>query len=61
MKREATKQAKADAEADRLARLAQHKKELEKVRIAELYKGKGKKEVGGGMSSSVQGGSLVWE
>jgi len=52
------------AEKERLERLAKHRRELEKARIAEQYsqkKGSGK-VVSGGMSSSVDSnGKLVWE
>lgn len=53
-KREAQKAAKAEAEAQRLATLSKHKRELEKTRIAEQYKG--------GSSASVDDkGHLVWD
>ena len=63
-KREAAKAEKDIAEHDRLERLAKHKKELEKVRIAEQYasSGNGKKAVSGGMQATVgEGGKLIWE
>lgn len=54
---------KAEAEADRLARLEQHKRELQKVRILEQYSSKsGSKTPGGGMKATVDDrGKLVWE
>ena len=56
-KREAQKATKAAAEAQRLATLAKHKRELEKERIAEQYSKKG-----GGSSASVDNqGHLVWD
>ncbi|TRM56887.1 hypothetical protein BD626DRAFT_512761 [Schizophyllum amplum] len=60
-KREAEKASKADAEAERLATLAKHKRELEKTRMMEQYaKGKGKQS--GGMTATVdEHGKLVWE
>ena len=55
-KREAQKALKAEAEAQRLAALSKHKRELEKVKIAEQY------SKGGGSSASVDGkGHLVWD
>ncbi|KAG8933680.1 hypothetical protein FRC03_011326 [Tulasnella sp. 419] len=60
-KREANKAVKAAAEEDRLARLAQHKRELEKIKIEEQYKKSQKNALSGGMNSSVQNGQLVWE
>ncbi|KAI0083463.1 hypothetical protein BDY19DRAFT_1043990 [Irpex rosettiformis] len=59
-KREAQKAAKADAEADRLATLAKHKRELEKLRIKE-QSASNKKEGGGMMSSVNEKGQLVWD
>ena len=59
-KREAQKAAKADAEAQRLATLAKHKKELEKIRMAEQSTSKQKQS--GGMSASMnEKGHLVWD
>ena len=56
-KREAQKTAKAEAEAQRLATLAKHKRDLEKTKIAEQYSGKS-----GGSSASVDSkGHLVWD
>lgn len=63
MRRDAAKAEKAAADAEREMRLAQHRRELERVRIAEQYSsggGKGKK-VSGGMTASVESGKLVWE
>lgn len=62
-KREAAKTEKELAERDRLEKLAAHKRELEKVRIAEQYaSGGGKKAVSGGMQATVgEGGKLIWE
>lgn len=55
-KREAQKAAKAEAEAQRLATLAKHKRELEKAKIAEQY------SKSGGSSASVNDkGHLVWD
>ena len=59
-KREAEKAAKAAAEAERLATLAKHKRELERTRIAEQAKSSSK-NVSGGMSAYVdENGKLVW-
>jgi hypothetical protein len=61
-KREAQKAAKADAEAERLATLSKHNKELEKAKMAEQFSGKGKGKTSGGMSASVDdNGKLVWD
>jgi len=62
-KRESQKQAKAEGEAERLALLAKHKRELEKQRMAELYGGaKSDKKTSGGMTASVDDkGKLIWE
>jgi len=59
-RREAQKAAKVNAEAERLATLAKHKKEQEKARIAQQYAQKpGKKAPA---SASVDdGGHLVWD
>ncbi|KZT64490.1 hypothetical protein DAEQUDRAFT_698641 [Daedalea quercina L-15889] len=60
-KRDAQKTAKAEAEAERQARLAQHKRDLERVKIAEQYS-KPSKSVSGGMSAYVdENGKLVWK
>ncbi|KIY46400.1 hypothetical protein FISHEDRAFT_75651 [Fistulina hepatica ATCC 64428] len=60
-RRDAEKAAKAEAEMQRLAKLAQHKRELERIRIAEQSKSKGK-QVSGGMKAVVdESGRLVWE
>ncbi|KAH9893294.1 hypothetical protein C8Q73DRAFT_791165 [Cubamyces lactineus] len=59
-RREAEKAAKAQAEAERLATLAQHKRELERARMAE--QAKASKKVSGGMSAYVdENGKLVWQ
>ncbi|KAI0741281.1 hypothetical protein C8Q80DRAFT_1193465 [Daedaleopsis nitida] len=59
-RREAEKAAKADAEAQRIATLAKHKRELERNRMAEQAK-ISKKTPSGGMSASVDdNGKLVW-
>ena len=56
-KREAQKAAKAEAEAQRLATLAKHKRDLEKEKITEQYSKKS-----GGSSASIDGkGHLVWD
>jgi len=62
-KRENEKAGKADAEAERLARLAKHKRELEKAKMVEQYAGKsGVKSPSGGMTATVdERGKLVWE
>ncbi|TFK32138.1 hypothetical protein BDQ12DRAFT_692938 [Crucibulum laeve] len=63
-KREEQKAAKAAAEAERLALLAKHKRELERTKIAEQYasKGGGKSAASGGMKATVdERGKLVWE
>ncbi|KAI0709705.1 hypothetical protein C8T65DRAFT_575529 [Cerioporus squamosus] len=60
-RREAEKAAKAEAEAQRLAALAKHKRELERERMAEQAK-TSKKTTGGGMSAYVdENGKLVWQ
>lgn len=60
-KKEAQKAAKADAEAERQARLAQHKRELERAKIAEQYN-KPAKGMSGGMTAYVdENGKLVWK
>lgn len=63
-KREALKSAKAQGEAERLAILAKHKRELENVRMADQFRGKapGGKVASGGMKATVdERGKLVWE
>ena len=61
-KREAEKEAKAQAEAERLATLAKHKRELEKARMMEQYAKGSKGKASGGMSATVdENGKLVWE
>ncbi|KAG8681376.1 hypothetical protein FRC08_015674 [Ceratobasidium sp. 394] len=63
-KREAAKVAKVESEADRQARLAAHKRQLEKERIAQQYAkpAPGKGKASGGMTASVnEKGSLVWD
>ena len=62
-KRDAQKAAKAEAEAERLATLAKHKREIENARMAEQFKGKGSgKTPSGGMKAVVdERGKLVWE
>lgn len=60
-RREATKAAKADVEAERLATLAKHKRELDRTRMAEQAKSS-KKTTSGGMSAYVdENGKLVWQ
>lgn len=60
-KRDAQKAAKAEAEAERQARLARHKRELEHAKIAEHY-GKSSKTASGGMTAYVdENGKLVWK
>jgi hypothetical protein len=63
-KREVQKAAKSEAETERLAILAKHKRELEQARMSEQFGGKGgnSKTASGGMKASVdEGGKLVWE
>ncbi|KAG9123161.1 hypothetical protein FRC07_000161 [Ceratobasidium sp. 392] len=63
-KRDAAKAAKAESEAERQARLAAHKRQLERERIAEQYAkpAAGKGKASGGMTASVnEKGSLVWD
>ncbi|KAF8838423.1 hypothetical protein BDN67DRAFT_1070729 [Paxillus ammoniavirescens] len=61
-KRELTKAAKADVEAARLAGLANHKRELERLRIIEHSQQGGGKRPSGGMQASVDDrGRLVWD
>ena len=59
-KREAEKAAKADAEAERLARLARHKRELEHSRINEQFS-QGKKPSGGMWAAVDDNGHLVFQ
>jgi DNA-binding protein H-NS len=56
-KREAQKAAKAEAEAQRLATLSKHKRELEKAKIVEQYS----KKDGGSSASVNDKGHLVWD
>lgn len=62
-KRAAEKSQKAEAEKERLALLAKHKRDLEKSRMAEQASASGKpSKVSGGMKASVDdNGKLVWE
>ena len=62
-KRENEKAAKTEAESQRLAVLANHKRELERVRMQEQSRGKsGGKSPSGGMKAIVdERGKLVWE
>jgi hypothetical protein len=62
-KRENEKAAKAEAESQRLAVLANHKRELERIRMLEQSGGKsGGKSSSGGMKAIVdERGKLVWE
>ncbi len=62
-KREAEKAAKTAAEREREAKLQQHKRELEKLRIAEQFKGKsGKNVLSGGQQAKVDSnGKLIWD
>ncbi|KZT25213.1 hypothetical protein NEOLEDRAFT_1178628 [Neolentinus lepideus HHB14362 ss-1] len=60
-KREAQKTAKAQAEAERLALLAKHKRELERQRMAEQAASQGKKTSGGMTATVDEKGKLVWE
>lgn len=62
-KREVEKSAKSVAEREREAKLQQHKRDLEKLRIAEAYKGKsGKTVLSGGQQAKVDSdGKLVWD
>ncbi|PCH36269.1 hypothetical protein WOLCODRAFT_166799 [Wolfiporia cocos MD-104 SS10] len=60
-KREAAKTAKAEAEADRQVRLAKHKRELERAKIAEQYS-RPSRATSGGMTAYVdENGNLVWK
>ena len=62
-KRENEKAAKAEAESHRQSTLANHKRELEKIRMLEQFGGKsGSKSPSGGMKAIVdERGKLVWE
>ena len=61
-RRKAEKEAKAQAEAERLATLAKHKRELEKARMMEQYAKGSKGKASGGMSATVdENGKLVWQ
>jgi len=62
-KRENEKAAKAEAESQRQAVLANHKRELERIRMVEQYSNKsGGKSSSGGMKAIVdERGKLVWE
>lgn len=62
-KRDAEKAAKADAERQRLETLARHKRDLERVKIAEQFaKGGSKKTPSGGMNASLDAqGKMVWD
>jgi len=62
-KRENEKAAKAEAESQRLAVLANHKRELERIRMLEQFSDKsGGKSSSGGMKAIVdERGKLVWE
>lgn len=62
-RREAQKAAKAEAERLRLEKLAQHRREAERAKIAEQYaSGSGKSKISGGMKASVDSsGALIWE
>lgn len=60
-KKDAQKAAKAEAEAERQARLAQHKRELQRAKIAEQYS-KPAKGMSGGITAYVdENGKLVWK
>ncbi|KAF9529524.1 hypothetical protein CPB83DRAFT_852273 [Crepidotus variabilis] len=61
-KRDKQKTEKAEAEAERLATLAKHKRELEKVRIAQQSTKSTSKTPSGGMKATIdERGKLVWE
>ncbi|TFK24052.1 hypothetical protein FA15DRAFT_619886 [Coprinopsis marcescibilis] len=61
-KKEAQKATKVAAEEERLAALARHKRDLERLRIAEQASKPAGKTVSGGMKASVnENGKLVWE
>ncbi|KAI0339514.1 hypothetical protein BDW22DRAFT_602005 [Trametopsis cervina] len=60
LKRESAKASKAEAEGERLATLAKHKQQLERLRIAE--QSASKKKQGSGMAASMdEKGHLVWD
>jgi hypothetical protein len=59
-KREAQKAAKADAETERIAALAKHKRQLESMRMAEQSVSR-KKQNGGMVASLDDKGHLVWD
>lgn len=60
-RREAEKAANAEAEKERLAKLAAHKRQLEIERMKEQQK-KGNSKESGGMKATIDaGGKLVWE
>ena len=58
---DAIKAEKDAQERDRLDRLADHKRELERVRISEQHAKGGKKVLSGGMQAVVEDGKLIWE
>ncbi|KAL1409536.1 hypothetical protein Q8F55_003520 [Vanrija albida] len=66
-KADAKKAQRAADEADRLRRLAQHKKTLERERINEIYQinkkveRTGGKVLSGGQKATVENGALVWD
>jgi hypothetical protein len=61
-KRENEKAAKAEAESQRLAVLANHKRELERIRLEQYSDKSGGKSSSGGMKAIVdERGKLVWE
>lgn len=61
-RRDAQKAARAEAEAERLASLARHKRELERAKIAEQYSSKGKGGKTPDSKASVDAnGKLVWD
>ncbi|GBE86279.1 hypothetical protein SCP_0901580 [Sparassis crispa] len=60
-RREAQKSAKVDAEEERQARLALHKRELERAKIAEQYSNSGKTTSGGMTAFVDENGKLVWK
>ncbi|KAI0796091.1 hypothetical protein C8Q75DRAFT_863110 [Abortiporus biennis] len=58
----AKKAARDEAEADRIRRLNQHMKDLERERMKEQLQAQGKKTVSGGMAASInEKGHLVWD
>ncbi|TFK51913.1 hypothetical protein OE88DRAFT_1485515 [Heliocybe sulcata] len=60
-KRDREKAAKDQAEAERLEKLAKHKRELERERVMEQAKSRGKKASGGMTATVDEKGKLVWE